>query len=344
MTNEKNNSINDAMKEINKKYGGDSVIKGNDMVVEAIPTECMSLDWVMGCGGFPRGRIVEVYGQESSGKSTMALFFAAQIQKQGGTVVWIDAEQSFDSEYSKKIGVDTEKLIVNRPMSGEEAFNVLDKMIKTNSVDLIVVDSVSALVPQKELDGNVEDVTIALQARLMSKGLRMITGELAKTKTSVIFINQLRDKIGVQWGSPTVTTGGKALKFYASIRLAVRKGGKILNSSKDVIGNILKIKAEKNKVGLPFRETELELFFNKGLDIVGDILNFAIKNSIVKKSGITYNYRDVKLGVGKDKSKKYLEENEEVLNSIRGELVNLMANPSGEPVEVVEDETPKDKK
>lgn len=334
MENKKTNAVKDVIKELNKKYGKEAVVEGEGMVVEAIPTECMSLDWVLGCGGFPRGRIMELYGQESSGKSTMALFFAAQIQKQGGTVVWVDAEQSFDSNYAKKIGVNTKDLIVNRPMSGEEAFNVLEKMIKTNSIDLIVVDSVSALVPQKELDGQVEDVTIALQARLMSKGLRMITGGLARTKTSVIFINQLRDKIGVVYGVPTTTTGGKALKFYASIRLSVRKGSKILNSSKDVIGNVLKIKGEKNKVGLPFRETELELFFNKGLDIVGDTLNFAISNKVVKKDGITYSYKKIKLGVGKDKSKKYLEENEEVLKSIKEDLVKLTSTPSDVPVEV----------
>jgi len=332
------------MKELNKKYGDDSIIEGGNIVVEATPTGCLSLDWVMGCGGFPRGRIVEIYGQESSGKTTMSLFFAAQVQKRGGKVFWIDAEQCWDSEYARKIGVDTDSLILHRPMSGEEGFDALEKMIKTNEIDLIVVDSVAALVPQDELDGEIADKSIALQARLMSKGLRMITGILAKTKTSVIFINQLRDKIGVQWGTPTTTTGGKALKFYASIRLAVKKGDKIISSNKDVIGNSLKIKVEKNKVGLPFRETELELFFYKGLDLVGDLVNFGIKNNVISKTGSTYFYHDVKLGVGKDKVKEYLEGDEEVLNLIREEItktVNEVPGAVGASVEGTSEEPEK---
>ncbi len=340
---ERDDAIAEATKELNKKYREDSVIKGGNIKVDAIPTQSLSLDWVMGCGGFPRGRIVEVYGEASSGKSTMALFIAAQVQKNGGKVCWVDAEQCFDSSYSEKIGVNTKELILNQPLSGEEGFNVIEKMIETNSIDLIVVDSVSALVPQDELDGSIEDKNIALQARLMAKGLRVITGILAKTKTSVIFINQLRDKIGVMsWGPKTTTTGGKALKFYASIRLAVKNGGKIITSSKEVIGSKLKIKAEKNKVGLPFRETEIELYFGKGIDLIEDTLDFAERNGVVKKVGSTYSYRDVKLGVGREKAKEYLEGNKEVLDLIREEILKAVAVVSDTPVAVVEEEETKE--
>lgn len=340
----KDNAISDTIKELNKQYGDDSVVEGGNIEVEAIKTGSISLDWVLGCGGFPRGRIVEVYGESSTGKSTLALFIAAQVQKNEGRVLWLDAEQCYDSAYAEKIGIDTKKLILSRPMSGEEGFTILEKFIKTGDIDLIVVDSVAALVPQDELDGNVEDKSIALQARLMSKGLRMITGILAKTKTSVIFINQLRDNIGAfGWGPKTTSTGGKALKFYASIRLAVKNGGKILTSNKEAIGSLLKIKAEKNKVGFPFRETELELFFRKGLDLVGDVLDFSLKNGVVSKSGSTYSYRDVKLGVGRDKAKEYLEGNKEVLDLIRDEVVKVTAKVSGVPVEVVEEVAEEDR-
>jgi len=337
----KENTIKDTIKDLNKKYGGDCVTSGGGIDVEFIDTGCFSLNHILGCGGFPRGRVVEIFGKESSGKTTMALFFAAQVQKNGGTVVWVDAEACFDSNYAEKIGVDTKKLVLNRPMSGEEAFTVLEKMILTNDVDLVVVDSVAALVPQKELDGDIEDVNVALQARLMSKGLRVITSALAETKTSVLFINQIRQKIGIFYGPSDVTCGGNALKFYSSIRLSVRKGNKkdfILNDNNDVIGNTLYLKCEKNKVGLPFRETSLDLYFSEGIDIIGDILDFALKNSIVKKSGITYNYKDVKLGAGRDKAKKFLEDNGEVLNSIKTELESLMSKTSDVAVEVVKDE------
>jgi recombination protein RecA len=317
----KDEAIQEVMKELNKKYQEDSVTQGEEIIIDTIPTNCLSLDWILGCGGFPRGRIIEVYGQESSGKTTMALFIAAQVQKKGGRVFWVDAECCMDSEYSKKIGVDTKNLIIHKPMSGEEGFDALEKMIKTNSIDLIVVDSVAALVPQEELDGDIGDKKIALQARLLSKGLRAITGILSQTKTSIIFINQLRDNLMTfGYGPKTITPGGKALKFYASVRLAVRKGKKIEGENKDIIGNQLIVKAEKNKVGLPFRETTLDLYFSKGIDIVGDLIDFGNKIGVVERTGNSYIFKEVKLGGSRDKARDFLEKNPEVADLIKEEI------------------------
>jgi len=321
---EKDKKIEETIKELQKKYGDDSVIKGKEILVETIDTGCVSLNHVLACGGFPRGRIIEAYGMESAGKSLLALFIAAQVQKNGGRVFWIDAEFCFNTDYAEKIGVDIKNLIIHKPMNAEEGFDALEKMIKTNSVDLIVVDSVAALVPQEELDGEIGDKKIALQARLLSKGLRAITGMLSQTKTSVIFINQLRDNLMTfGYGQKNTTPGGRALKFYASIRLSVRKGKKILNSKKEIVGNELIIKAEKNKVGLPFRETTLDLFFAKGIDTIGDLINFAIQNNIIQKEGNTYSFGDVKLGVGLEKVKEYVRQDKKLVEEIKKLILKI---------------------
>jgi recombination protein RecA len=316
----KENIIEDTMEELNKKYGKNSIIQMNDkhrIKIESISTNCYSLDEIFGCGGLPRGRIIELFGEESSGKSTMAAYIVAQVQKQGGKAVWIDVEHAFSTDYAEDIGVNIKDLILSQPSSGEEALDMVDKMAKTDNIDIIVLDSVAALVPQKELEGEITDSTIALQARMMSQALRMITGTLSKTKTTVVFINQMRDKVGVFWGNKTTTSGGKALKFYASVRLEVKKGKHIKDKDENVIGNWISICGVKNKVGFPFKKCELELIYKQGVDIVGEILDIAIKRDIIKKDGNTYVYEDKKLGVGRDQVKEYLKTNIEIFNKIK---------------------------
>jgi len=311
------------MDEINKKYGKNSIFvveKAGDFAIESIPTGCLSLDHVFACGGLPRGRIVEVYGPSSSGKSTMAMFLAAQVQKQGGRVVWIDAEYSFSTKYAKNLGVDVNKIILSQPNHAEEALETISAMTKSNSVDLIVLDSVAALVPEKELDGDISDVNVAQQARLMSKAMRILAGNLSRTKTAVIFINQLRDKIGVMFGKKQTTPGGNALKFFASVRLEVRKGENIKGDDGDVIGNKIYISAVKNKVGLPFRKTDLDLYYTKGLDLESDTFDFGVIREIIIRSGNTYEYGGEKLGVGKDQCVKALVANKELFSKLSKEL------------------------
>jgi len=325
MAEEKKDQVKDTVKELNKKYGESSVFmtdkKNVDRVkIESIPTGSISLDKVFGCGGLPRGRIVEVFGQESSGKSTLALFIAAQVQKSGGKVTWIDAEFAFSEKYARDIGVDVEKLLISQPDYGEAALDIVDKMAATREMDLIVLDSVAALIPKKELEGEITDAEMAQMARMMSKAMRMLAGNLAKTKTAVIFINQVREKIGVFWGKKTTTPGGKALKFFASVRLEVRKGKNIVNASKDVIGNWMHIVGVKNKVGLPFKEAEFELIYEHGVDTLGETMDHAVEEGIIKHSGNTFTYKETKLGVGREQAKKYLEEHEDVYLDIEKNL------------------------
>jgi recombination protein RecA len=309
---EKNSVIEAAMEEINKKYGGDGnkaifeTKDGEISDIETIPTGCISLDYVLACGGLPRGRIMEISGAESSGKSTLALFLVAAAQKSGGKALWLDVECAYSREYAKKVGVDVDKLILAQPTTGEEALDIVGKMVDTNEIDIIVLDSVAALVPAKELEGELIDENMALQARLMGKALRILTGSISKTKTVVIFINQERDKIGIYWGKKTTTPGGKALKFFSSIRLEVRKGENILDANKDVIGNWIKVCAIKNKVGLPFRKAELELYYSRGVDVIGDLLDRAVEKGIIVKSGYTYTLGGEKIGISRDKVKEYL--------------------------------------
>lgn len=321
-----NKTLKDALSDLTKQYGKESIsFIGDDDTrgdVEAESTNCYSLDQVTGIGGLPVGRVIEVFGAQSGGKSTMSLYFLAQAQKNGKTVAYIDAEFSFSSEYARKLGVDTKKLILSQPYSGEEALDTVEKLVKTGEVGMIVIDSTAALVPEKELEGGIADQQVAMQARLLSKGLRKITGELSKSKSILIFISQLRDKIGSGFmaGPTTESTGGKAIKFYSSVRLKV-ENIKMLKKSDIHIGNRLRITGAKNKVGFPNRVAELDLYFEKGIDVVADVFDVACGEGIIARSGTTYSYAGEKIGVGRDKCTEELGKNEELYNKIRGQVL-----------------------
>lgn len=291
--------IKEALADLRKKYGEDVVVQSQDepMKVEAIPTGCFAIDRLLGCGGLPKGRIIEMYGEPSSGKSATSLYFMSEIQKKGGSCVLVDAEYAFNSEFASSIGVDVKKLFVAQPATLEEAMDTVRAFIATNKIDLIVVDSVAALVPKKEVEGEemLKD-SVAEQARLMNKALRILTGEVARSKTIVIFINHLKEKIGVFWGEKTTTPGGKALKFYASVRLAITKGEKIVGPKDMQIGNVVKISATKNKIGFPYRKGSFELFYTSGVNQEADTLDTAEELNVIKKEGNTYTYGETKLG------------------------------------------------
>lgn len=314
--------VEEAMAKLQKKYGNDVLMqldKDIDFKVDWVSTGCFSLDELIG-KGLPRGRVIEVYGAESGGKSTLSLFIMSQIQKQGGRVALIDAENAFDGEYSKNIGVDISKLLVSQPTTLEESMDIIKELVETGSFDLIVVDSVSALVPKSEVEGDemLKD-TMAVQARLMSKALRILSGPISKSKTIVIFINQVRDKIGVFYGAKTTTPGGRALKFFSSVRLEISKGTKIVE--KDVqIGNEIIITAAKNKVGFPWKKTTVDLYYAKGIDLIADTLDFAEKNGIIQKTGNTYIYEKLGLGAGRDKAIDSLKKLPDTLEEIRSKI------------------------
>lgn len=314
--------LNEAIKKLNKKYDNSSVMKVGAMEytdIRTFSTGCHSLDWVFACGGLPVGRVIEIYGAPSSGKTSMALFILGQVQKQKGKVMFIDMEASFDKSFSEKLGVNTDNLFLSQPETGEEAFSIIEEIAKTNEMDVIVVDSVSSLVPRKELEGGIEKENIALQARLVSKGLRIITGILARSNTTVIFINQVRMKTGVMFGNPETTSGGKSLKFYSSIRFQVR-GQKIKGKNDEVVGSKLFITCVKNKTGTPFRKTELDLLFESGIDLAGDILDTGIEKDLIEKVGNTYTFGKEKIGVGREQAKKFLNENHDIVSKIKKEL------------------------
>jgi recombination protein RecA len=321
--NEETKSIKDTVKSLNNKYGIGTIAKTVDFEraeVNFIPTNSYALDFIFG-GGLPSGRIIECFGIESSGKSTLALYLIAQLQKLKKKTVLIDAEFAYSQSHAKNIGVDVNELIVSQPVDGESAFDIIENMIKTKEVSLIVVDSVAALLPSAEMEKEVKDVTIALQARLLSKGLRRITGIAAMSGTTIFFVNQQRDKVGVFYGSKTTTSGGRALKFYSSVRLEVKKGKKILEKgSEEVIGNWLNICAVKNKVSAPFKFASMELIFTKGIDKQGDLLDFAEKHKVVKKEGNTYMFGEEKIGVSRDKAKEKLTEDKELFSKIKKDL------------------------
>ena len=320
--NEKEVAIKTAMDSLNKKYGAGSVLKmseENAINVESISTNCYSLDWIMG-KGIPRGRIVEIFGTEGSGKSTLSMFLASQVQKQGGKAMLLDIEMAFDRNYAGKIGVNVDELLVSQPGCAEEALDILDEMVRSNAMDIIILDSVASLVVRKELEGEIEDQDVALQARIMSKALRIMTGNISSSRTCVVFVNQIRDRIGgMYWGMKTQSAGGRALKFYSSIRLDVR-GGKKIKRGEEIIGNQIIITAVKNKVSNPFRSTTLDLIFGKGLDIEADIIDVSLKNRVVNKVGNTYMLDELKLGSGRDNAVQFLRENSEILTKIREEL------------------------
>lgn len=308
-----------AIARIRKQYGEGAIIQNDEASdhVEAVSTNCFTVDNLLGCGGLPKGRIIEMYGSESSGKSTMCLFFASQVQKQGGTVAYLDVENAYDRGYAEKIGVKTDKLLVSQPSTLEETFDILRAYAETNAVDLIIVDSVAAMTPKSELEGEemLKD-TMAVQARLMGKALRIVTGPISRSKTVVIFINQLREKIGVFYGEKTTTPGGKALKFYASVRLSVTKGEKLYNDKKEQIGNVLKLTAVKNKVGAPYRTGEVTLYYGTGIDLAVDTFKAAVEREIITKTGNTYSIGDKKLGVGEGASVEFLKQNPDIYDEV----------------------------
>lgn len=306
-----------AMDQITKQFGDGSIMKlgeAHKVDVEVIPSGALSLDLALG-GGYPKGRIIEIYGPESSGKTTLTLHAIAEIQKQGGTAAFIDAEHALDPSYAKKLGVDTDNLLVSQPDNGEQALEITETLVRSNAVDLIVVDSVAALTPQAEIDGDMGDSHMGLQARLMSQALRKLTGIINKSKATVIFINQIRMKIGVMFGNPETTTGGNALKFYASQRIDIRRIGQI-KVGDDILGNRTKIKVVKNKIAPPFRVAEFDIMYNEGISKTGDILDLAAAHSVVEKSGAFYKYNGETIGQGRDKTKLYLKENPNVLAEI----------------------------
>ena len=316
---DKQNSLKQAMAKITKDFGEGSIMKlgeNLDMEVEVIPTGSINLDMALGVGGVPKGRVVEVYGAESSGKTTIALHIAAEAQKMGGIVAFIDAEHALDPEYAKALGVDIDELLISQPDYGEQALEIADMLVRSGAVDLIVVDSVAALVPKAEIDGEMSDQQMGLQARLMSKALRKLTATLNKSKTTMIFINQIREKIGgFGFGPQTTTTGGKALKFYSSVRMEVKRV-KSIKQGEDVIGNETVVKITKNKVAPPFKEASFQIMYGKGITRAGEILDLAIANDIVTKAGAWFNFGDMSLGQGKENVKTRLETEKDLLNEI----------------------------
>ena len=313
----KKQALDLAIAQISKQFGDGSIMKlgeNHKVDVELLPSGCLSLDIALG-GGYPKGRIIEIYGPESSGKTTLTLHAIAEIQKQGGTAAFIDAEHALDPAYAKKLGVDTENLLVAQPDNGEQALEITETLVRSNAVDLIVVDSVAALVPQAEIDGDMGDAHMGLQARLMSQALRKLTGIINKSKATVIFINQIRMKIGVMFGNPETTTGGNALKFYASVRADIRRTAQIKNGD-DVIGNRTKVKIVKNKIAAPFRVAEFDIMYNEGISKTGDILDLAVEHEILGKSGAFYKYNDQNIGQGRENAKRYLLENPDIMAEI----------------------------
>lgn len=314
---EKLKALGLAMDQITKQFGEGSVMRLGDahkVDVELISSGALSLDLALG-GGYPKGRIIEIFGPESSGKTTLTLHAIAQVQKNGGTAAFIDAEHALDPAYARKLGVDTDNLLVSQPDNGEQALEIAETLVRSNAIDLVVVDSVAALVPQAEIDGEMGDSHMGLQARLMSQALRKLTGIINKSKTTVIFINQIRMKIGVMFGNPETTTGGNALKFYASVRLDIRRTGQI-KVGEDVVGNRTKVKIVKNKIAPPFRVAEFDIMYNEGISKTGDVIDLAVQHGIVGKAGAWFDYNDGKIGQGREAAKKYLKENVEVLDEI----------------------------
>ncbi len=306
-----------AQDQINKQFGDGAIRRLGDtktVDVELFSSGSLSLDLALG-GGYPKGRVLEIYGPESSGKTTLALHAIAEIQKKGGTAAFIDAEHALDPAYARKLGVDTDNLLVSQPDNGEQALEIAETLVRSNAVDIVVVDSVAALVPQAEIDGDMGDSHMGLQARLMSQALRKLTGIISKSRTTVLFINQIRMKIGVMFGNPETTTGGNALKFYASVRLDIRRIGQI-KSGEEIIGNRTKVKVVKNKIAPPFRIAEFDIMYNEGISRYGDVLDLAVQHEIVGKSGAWFDYGDEKIGQGREASKQFLKDNPKILAEI----------------------------
>lgn len=341
---EKKKALEVAMSQIEKQFGKGSVMKLGEfkaMEIEAIPTGALSLDIALGIGGVPRGRIIEVFGPESSGKTTLALHIVAEAQKMGGEAAFIDAEHALDPVYAKKLGVDIDNLIVSQPDTGEQALEITESLVRSGALDVIVVDSVAALVPKAEIDGDMGDSHMGLQARLMSQALRKLAGAINKSKTVLIFINQLREKIGVMFGNPETTTGGRALKFYASVRMDIRKIENIKQDG-EVKGNRVRVKVIKNKVAPPFREAEFDVVYGQGISKEGNILDMAVNLDIVEKAGSWFSYDGNRIGQGRENVKKYLRENPEMLEEIEAKVRNdfekVFEESLGEEIPEIEDD------
>ncbi|OGL73152.1 recombinase RecA [Candidatus Uhrbacteria bacterium RIFCSPHIGHO2_02_FULL_57_19] len=323
----KQRAVSEALSQIKEKFGEGSIMKLGDarrMVVESVPTGCLSLDLALGVGGVPRGRITEIYGPEASGKTTLAQHVVAEVQKQGGLAAFVDAEHALDPDYARKIGVKVDELLISQPDNGEQALDIVETLVRSNAVDVIVVDSVAALVPRAEIEGEMGDQHMGLQARLMSQALRKLTGIISKSKTILIFINQTRMKIGIVFGNPETTTGGNALKFYSSIRIEVRRAAQIKQAEK-IIGNRVKAKIVKNKVAPPFRTTEFDIMYNEGISISGDALDAGVVEGVVQKSGNTYALGGEKLGIGREAAKSYLKANPALIAQIRNTVFEKAA-------------------
>jgi recombination protein RecA len=322
MDNEKLKAIESAMSQIEKQFGKGSIMKLGEhsiLNLEAISTGCLDLDIALGIGGVPKGRIVEVFGPESSGKTTVALHMVAEAQKAGGAAAFIDAEHALDPVYAKALGVDIDNLIVSQPDTGEQALEICEALVRSGAVDIIVVDSVAALVPRAEIDGEMGDAHVGLQARLMSQALRKLAGSINKSKCVAVFINQLREKVGVMFGNPETTPGGRALKFYASVRLDVRRSDAI-KQGEDVIGNRTKVKVLKNKVAPPFKQAEFDIMYGQGISREGNVLDVGVKEEVVQKSGAWFSYGDTRLGQGRENSKQFLKENRDILVEIENKI------------------------
>ena len=324
---EKMKALQAAMAKIEKDFGKGSIMRmGDEQVVnvEVIPTGSIGLDAALGVGGYPRGRIIEIYGPESSGKTTLAIHAIAEAQKNGGTAAFIDAEHAFDRFYAEKLGVDISNLLISQPDNGEQALEIAEQLIRSSAIDIIVIDSVAALTPKKEIEGDMGDSAVGLQARLMSQALRKLTSTIAKTNTTCIFINQLREKIGVMFGNPETTTGGNALKFYSSVRLDVRKSTPIKDGD-DVIGSLTKVKVVKNKVAPPFRRCEFEILFGEGISKLGEIVDLGVEYGIIKKSGSWFSYGESKLAQGRDGVKALLKDNPELCEELEAKIRQAIA-------------------
>ena len=315
---QKEKTLDLAISQIEKQFGQGAIMRmGEDSIVkiEGISTGSISLDAAIGIGGIPRGRVIEIYGPESSGKTTLTLHIIAEAQKAGGYAAFIDAEHAMDPEYAKKLGVDTDNLLISQPDTGEQALDITETLVRSGALDVIVIDSVAALVPKAELDGDMGDTHVGLQARLMSQALRKLTGTVSKSRTSVIFINQIRHKIGVMFGSPETTSGGNALKFYASVRLDIRRIGQIKEGDL-VVGNRTRVKVVKNKVAPPFKNTEFDIMYGEGISYEGDLLDLAVQADIVNKTGAWFAFNNEKIGQGRENAKRYLKDNEKVCSEI----------------------------
>jgi len=346
---EKKKAIELAISQIEKNFGKGAIMKlgeGGRAPIETISTGAVSLDIALG-GGVPRGRIVEIYGPESSGKTTLSLHVLAEAQKVGGTVAFIDAEHALDPEYAKKIGVDVDDMLLSQPDSGEQALEILETLVRSNAVDVIVVDSVAALTPRAEIDGDMGDSHMGLQARLMSQALRKLTAIVSKTRTTIIFLNQLRMKIGVMFGNPETTTGGQALKFYSSVRMDIRAIGKIQDAAateKELVGNKVRVKVVKNKIAPPFKTAEFDIMYNQGISSEGDLLDLAAKYNVARKAGAFYSYKNTKLGQGRENSKQFLMENPKLMKEMEKAVRTLVYGSPKEMEKVVKEVTSEEAK